>query len=367
MFSLSLNPPKGADCDLKTMVEAADRAEDGLGLKDQPRAIIVHEKEGRRHIHVVWSRIDADTMKAVELPFFKNKLAALSKELYLENEWRLPDGHRENGWKNPLNFTLGEWQQAKRLGLDPRELKQVFQSAWAESDGLKSFRAALEDRGYYLAKGDRRGFVAVDLRGEVFSVARMAGIKTKDLAGKLGVPDGLPSVEEVKQQNEKSLTERMRGMLAESREAHAQELQPLRQERHDLLQAQREARKELAQDQRERENEETAARQARFRSGVRGLWDIVTGRAAKTRRENELERKAGQERDGQERESMFREQFEERRDLQARFEETRKAQRAERMQTARQVAFLLFIERAQDIGHDDPADRRNRPRGMTIH
>jgi hypothetical protein len=63
----------------------------------------------------VWSRIDAEAMKAINLPHFKNRLCALSKELYLEHGWILPEGHRENGWKNPLNFTLAEWQQASLL------------------------------------------------------------------------------------------------------------------------------------------------------------------------------------------------------------------------------------------------------------
>ena len=42
----------------------------------------MHEKEGRRHAHVVWSRIDADEMKAINLPHFKVKLRDLSRDLY---------------------------------------------------------------------------------------------------------------------------------------------------------------------------------------------------------------------------------------------------------------------------------------------
>jgi hypothetical protein len=74
VFSLSLNPPKEADASIATFVDAADRAEVALGLQGQPRAIVVHEKEGRRHAHVVWSRIDAQEMKAINLPHFKNRL-----------------------------------------------------------------------------------------------------------------------------------------------------------------------------------------------------------------------------------------------------------------------------------------------------
>lgn len=114
LFSLSLNPPRDAVAREEDFLAAADRAEQTLGLDGQPRAVIIHEKEGRRHAHVVWSRIDADSLTAINLPHFKNRLTALSKELYLDHGWRLPDGLKTLGGKNPLNFTLEEWQQARQ-------------------------------------------------------------------------------------------------------------------------------------------------------------------------------------------------------------------------------------------------------------
>ncbi len=51
--------------------DAAQRIEQTMGLEGQPRVIAFHEKEGRRHAHAVWSRIDAKTMTAVNLPYFK--------------------------------------------------------------------------------------------------------------------------------------------------------------------------------------------------------------------------------------------------------------------------------------------------------
>lgn len=129
VFSLSLSPPKSAQVDTDTFIAAVEQAETALGLSGQPRAVVIHEKDGRKHAHAAWSRIDASSMQAVNLPFFKRKLAALSKELYLEHGWELPDGHKVNGWKNPLNFTLAEWQQAKRQDMDQREIKQVFRRA----------------------------------------------------------------------------------------------------------------------------------------------------------------------------------------------------------------------------------------------
>ncbi|MCK0197717.1 relaxase/mobilization nuclease domain-containing protein [Ancylobacter sp. 6x-1] len=223
VFSLSLNPPKDAEVGIDGFISAADRAEEKLGLKDQPRAIVIHEKNGRRHAHVVWSRIDAAEMTAVNLPFFKTKLAALSKELYLEHGWELPDGHKVGGGKNPLNYTLAEWQQAKRQDMDPREIKQIFAGAWQHSDSLAGFRNALEEQGYYLAKGDRRGFVAVDLNGEVYSVARHAGVKAKEVSRKLGSPDALPGVLEVQDQLGEKVRTQVRAFLREDRAAKRQE------------------------------------------------------------------------------------------------------------------------------------------------
>lgn len=218
LFSLSLNPPKGSACHVDALMAAIERAEKTLHLEKQPRAVVIHEKEGRRHAHVVWSRINSDEMKAVHMPFFKRRLNGLAKELYLEHGWKLPDGLRENGWKNPLNFSLAEWQQAKRVGLDPRETKQLFAEVWNHSDGLKSVKAGLEDRGYYLAAGDRRGFVAVDIHGEVYSVARLAGIKAKDLETRFGSSSGLPSVDhvraEIRQRTSDTLREYLRDFPA---------------------------------------------------------------------------------------------------------------------------------------------------------
>ncbi|ESQ91986.1 hypothetical protein ABAC460_03560 [Asticcacaulis sp. AC460] len=54
-----------------------------------PRMIIFHEKEGRRPAHVVWSRVDADTMTAKNLLHFKRTLREISKQMYLENGWHM--------------------------------------------------------------------------------------------------------------------------------------------------------------------------------------------------------------------------------------------------------------------------------------
>ena len=92
LFSLSLNPPLGASVSEAEFEAVVAQAEERLGLKGQPRAMVFHEKNGRRHAHVVWSRIDANEMKAINLPHFKRKLTALSREIFLEHGWEMPEG-----------------------------------------------------------------------------------------------------------------------------------------------------------------------------------------------------------------------------------------------------------------------------------
>lgn len=120
LFSLSLNPPEGENVPVVVFEDAIERIEERLGLQGQPRAVVFHEKEGRRHAHCVWSRIDADTMTARHLSFFKQKLMGVSRDLYLEHGWKIPRGMENAAERNPTNFTLVEWQQAKRQGIDPR-------------------------------------------------------------------------------------------------------------------------------------------------------------------------------------------------------------------------------------------------------
>ena len=162
MFSLSLNPPLSARVKTEEFEAAIDRIEGELGLSGMPRAIVFHEKQGRRHAHCVWSRIMPDEMKAVQLSYSHNKLMRVARELFIEHGWQMPRGLVQSGDADPRNFSLAQWQQAKRQHKDPRAIKTALQDAWAISDSKASFECALRDRGFWLARGDRRGFVAID-------------------------------------------------------------------------------------------------------------------------------------------------------------------------------------------------------------
>ncbi|NDW45356.1 relaxase/mobilization nuclease domain-containing protein [Ruegeria sp. PrR005] len=198
LFSLSLNPSPQESVPVEVFEATIERIAQKLGLAGQPYAAVFHEKEGRRHAHCVWSRIDTDTMNAINLPHFKRKLMAVSRELYVEHGWDMPAGFENFRQRDPLNYSREEAQQAKRLDRDPKALKALFQECWERSDSRSSFAAALWEHGFALARGERRGFVAVDHDGNIYSLSRWCGVKSKQLKQRLGDPSELPSVEEAK-------------------------------------------------------------------------------------------------------------------------------------------------------------------------
>lgn len=348
MFSLSLNPPKEAVASEVDFRRAADAAEERLGLSGQPRAIIIHEKEGRRHAHVVWSRIDAAKLKAVNLSHYKRKLTSLSKELYLEHGWTLPDGLRQNGGRSPLSFSLVEWQQAKRQGLDPREIKDAFQQAWAQSDNAKAFAAALEDRGYFLAEGDRRGFVALDVDGEVYSVPRYLTAKTKEVREKLAGHD-LPSVDQTRARINMLVTDKLREFWAQARDAQRAELRPLSARLEEVRAEHRAQRARLTANQQSRWQREAQLRSDRLRKGLAGLWDKFSGKANATRMQNEAEAYDGLRRDQKQRDQLVIDQMAERRILQERIDKMRLRHVQERRDLNRKMIARM---RAPSPDHD---------------
>jgi hypothetical protein len=91
--------------------------------------------------------------------------------------------------------------QADRGAVSPDEAKALVTELWRRTDSGKSFRAALEDRDWILARGDRRDFVVVDPQGGTHSLARrVEGAKAKDIRARMADvdPELLPSVTEAR-------------------------------------------------------------------------------------------------------------------------------------------------------------------------
>lgn len=316
LFSLSINPPMDQQVSTEEFERTIARAEERLGLTGQPRAIVFHEKEGRRHAHAVWSRIKAEEMKAVQLSHTKFKLVDLSRELYLEHGWKMPRGMMRSSERDMRNFSLEEWQQAKRSNTDPNSVREAISECWAVSDSRAAFAQALESRGFKLARGDRRGYVAVDMHGNPFAVAKYAGTRTKDVRARVGLEDDhLPSVEQCRQLFSAEIAARLKELRSEEERKAQQERERRDAERKALVERQRVERMRHADAIKLRWDKETAERQQRFNRGVRGLIDRISGRYGRVRDQNIAEAYQAMMRDRREKDAVIFRHLEERRSI----------------------------------------------------
>lgn len=186
-------------------MQAIDKLEAALGLTGQARVVVVHEKEGREHCHIVWSRIDLDRMAAISDSnnYRKHEEVARALEREFGHE-RVQGAHAERDGKERPGRTPShsEMLQSERTGISPEQAKELMTGIWKTAKSGNDFKAALEDKGWMLARGDRRDFVAIDPNGGVHSIARrVEGAKAADVRQRFADidPKSLSSVAEAKQ------------------------------------------------------------------------------------------------------------------------------------------------------------------------
>ncbi len=359
LFSLSLNPPELENVSIADFEAAIAEIEKSLGLVGQARVIVFHEKNGRRHCHCVWSRIyhNGDKFKAINMAHFKRKLNTIAKELFLKHGWKLPKGFTKTADKT--NYTLAEWQQAERLKDDPTLLKNFFKNCWEQSDSKQSFATVLQESGYYLAKGDRRGYVAVDYQGEVYSLSRWLNVKTKELKAKLGDHQDLPSANQAREFAESRMTDAMKQYLAEKRVQAKERRAPLVQELRELVKHQRQQRQDLLERQQQRDVTERKDRLSQFRSGLSGIWDLVTGKTSKIIEQNAEAIELNQARDQAEMHEMVQKHLAESRELHKTIKFYKTQEQQEEWRLKRQIAAHVneATEPERHIRQDNISDK----------
>lgn len=186
-------------------MQAIDRLETALGLTGQPRVVVVHEKEGREHCHIVWSRIYAERMTAISDSHNYRKHEQVARDLEREfGHERVQGAHVEREGKERPKRTPShaEMLQADRTGMKPQEAKERITEIWQRTDSGQAFAVALWHEGFVLARGDRRDFVVIDPKGGTHSLSRrVEGMKAKDIRDRLADldPGRLPNVIEAKQ------------------------------------------------------------------------------------------------------------------------------------------------------------------------
>jgi hypothetical protein len=204
LYHASISPRADEVLTPAQWAQAVERLEQELGLNGQPRVVVAHVKEGRAHVHAVWSRIDLERLKAIPDSWNYAKHESVARAL--EREFglsRIQGAHAErDGVPRPARTpSPAEMSQSERSGIDPKDRKAELTALWQASDSGAAFAAAAELAGYQLAHGDKRAYVVVDAAGEVYALARqLAGVKTAEVKARLAdLPaDSLPDVEQAR-------------------------------------------------------------------------------------------------------------------------------------------------------------------------
>ena len=278
LYSMSINPdPEQDPLTREQYHDYITRTEVKLGLQDQPRAIVFHQKYGREHCHVVWSRIHREQEKAVQLSFDKEKLMQVTREFAIEHGIELPDGYGRDGKGKgdegkTEQISLYEQSQETSTGISKEKHKEQVTEAWELSDCPKAFVHALAERGYVLATGDRP-YVVVDIYGNMNSLPKLIddkSINTNELLkyfAKDFPPEYLPDVDEAKNllkehlkayESDKKL-DRLEDELTQLKTSHKFRREGLEQDKATLKQKQHQERLKLAKTHRaERDSHRTA-------------------------------------------------------------------------------------------------------------
>jgi len=206
LYHANIDPEARYAMSAEQWQRAVEVLEEKLGFQGQPRAVVLHEKHGRSHIHVVWQRTDVETMtlRSDSHNYRKHEEASLALEMEFGHE-HVPGKHaKRDRQKQPelpkAEINHAEWQQSERTGVDPRERKEMMRALYEQSDSGIALKAALEEKGFMLAKGDRRDFVLVDIAGETYSLGREIGVPAKELRDFMADVDRdkLPSAEQAR-------------------------------------------------------------------------------------------------------------------------------------------------------------------------
>jgi hypothetical protein len=165
----------------------------------------MHEKLGREHIHVVWTRIDLEKMRSVSDSHNYRKHEEVARDLERRfGHERVQGAHHErDGVKRPDRTpSRSELRQEERTGIKGKDVRAEVSALYRQSDRARSFVTALDEAGYVLAKGDRRDFVIVDRECGVHSLARrIDGVKATDLREFMAPlnRDSFPTVEQAQE------------------------------------------------------------------------------------------------------------------------------------------------------------------------
>jgi hypothetical protein len=203
LYHASINVPDDEHLTPQQWAQSVDRLETHLGLQGHARAVVVHEKQGREHVHVVWSRIDPERHQAVSDSHNYTRHEEVARDLEREFGLRRVQGaHVErDGQPRPERTPHEkEMQQQAKTGVSIEQVKADMTAAWQATRNGQGFQREIEAQGYRLAQGDKRdAFLVIDETGGLHALrSRLDGVKTKAIRERFSDLEAVPDVEQAR-------------------------------------------------------------------------------------------------------------------------------------------------------------------------
>lgn len=211
LYHAQISPAPGEDQDMTAAdwKRCADVLAEKLGLEGQPRVLVLHEKDGRTHLHVAWQRYDYEHghLRSDSWTYPEHERAARQLEEELGHQPQKGPHLDGEEHRSDQSYDMSEAEQTRRAKRNPDQLCAFLASAWTQSDTPQSFIDNLADDNLLLAKGSRRAFVLVDEAGEVYSLSRFlrGTANAKDIKSRLSSLDDrlYPTLEEARDMQRK--------------------------------------------------------------------------------------------------------------------------------------------------------------------
>lgn len=162
LYHVQLCPAYGEDKKMTSAdwLKAAEILEQETCYTGQKRAIVLHEKKGRIHAHVVWERYDHE--RQIMIPDSFSRLAQDRARIKIEQELKQQRTPIRNERKD--------------------EIKKCLSSLWQQTDNAKDFIDSAFRQGFIMCAGTQRPYMVVDEHGRSFDLVRqLTGVKTKEV------------------------------------------------------------------------------------------------------------------------------------------------------------------------------------------
>jgi len=262
------------------MEQAAYETLEELGLHHHEAIMVAHDDTDHAHVHVVANLVHPETGLIANT---HNDFIALS---YWAQEYEQRCGHVycEQRVENNAQREEGAFvkHRLEEMNAAP-SIEELYQSCGSGS----AFREAVEEIGYTLGKGDRRGFILVDQEGDVHSLSRqLKGIRAKQIKAYMSDvdADSLPTAQEIQEGRESVQVESEDDAVIDEDEPLEIPMEAVEEAFHAETREKRQAlieglEKRYAQREEELRIEEALYKAVTDSTGLKGIWNAVTGRS----------------------------------------------------------------------------------------